>query len=309
VFVETLHLHPLTRRSTGTYLVAGALAVASVAAVAATPASASPAPGTAATGSGPVDVLYAGSLVEVMTKQIDPAFKKATGYTVSDFSAGSDALATDIKGKTQVGDVFLSASPSVNTELEGASNGNWVSWYATFATSKLVLGYNPKSKFAKQLTSEPWYKVVGQKGFLLGRTDPATDPKGVLADDALNAAAKADNEPGLVKLGTEKSDVFPEETLVGRLQSGQLDAGFFYAAEAAAANIKTVPIAGANLVATYTLTVLNNAPHAAGAAAFVKYLLSAPGQAALRKDGFVLVTPPKVTGTGVPSSLTGTLGS
>ena len=46
-------------------------------------------------------------------------------------------------------ETYLSAPiPSKNTGLEGAANGNWVSWYALFATSPLVLGYNPKSKFA-----------------------------------------------------------------------------------------------------------------------------------------------------------------
>ena len=33
------------------------------------------------------------------------------------------------------------------TTLEGTANGDWVSWYAAFATSPLVLGYYPKSNF------------------------------------------------------------------------------------------------------------------------------------------------------------------
>ncbi|HLN41269.1 MAG TPA: hypothetical protein VK215_02380, partial [Acidimicrobiales bacterium] len=56
--------------------------------------SASPAT-TAAKASGPVDVLYAGSLLDLMQQQIGPAFNKATGYTVSGFSAGSTALASE----------------------------------------------------------------------------------------------------------------------------------------------------------------------------------------------------------------------
>src|SRR5664280_665149 len=42
-----------------------------------------------------VDVLYAGSLLDLMQQQIGPAFHKATGYTVTGFSAGSSALSTD----------------------------------------------------------------------------------------------------------------------------------------------------------------------------------------------------------------------
>ena len=56
---------------------------------------------TVARGSGPVDVLYAGSLVNLMTKQIGPAFNTATGYTFTGFSGDSGSLATEIKGKVQ----------------------------------------------------------------------------------------------------------------------------------------------------------------------------------------------------------------
>jgi molybdate/tungstate transport system substrate-binding protein len=270
-------------------------------AVPATPAA--PTPTTATQGSGPVDVLYAGSLVNLMEKQVGPAFHTATGYTFTGFSAGSTALASQIKGKVRQGDVFVSASPKVDTSLEGPTNGNWVSWYATFATSPLLIGYNPHSKFAQALQTKPWYEVITQPGFLLGRTDPATDPKGVLAVTALDNAATTNNEPELKKLATSSASVFPEETLVGRLQAGQLDAGFFYTSEAKAANILTVPLTGQSLKATYTVTVLNQAPDQAGAEAFVSFLIGPAGQAALKSNAFVLVTPPTVSGSGVPAGV------
>ena len=263
-------------------------------------ASGSPA---AAMGSGPVDVLYAGSLVNMMEKQVGPAFQTATGYSVTGYSAGSKALAADIKGKVYKGDVFISASPKVNATLEGAKNGSWVSWYITYATSGLVLGYNPGSKFAADLKSRPWYQVITEPGLKLGFTDPVTDPKGVLTAQALADTAKSKGLPALAALANDKSDVFPEETLVGRLQSGQLDAGFFYTSEAIAAKIPTVPLTGVSLKATYTITILKNAPHEAAAEAFVSYLLGPAGLATLTQDGFTLVTPPTDKGTGMPSSL------
>jgi molybdate/tungstate transport system substrate-binding protein len=276
---------------------------------ASTPAAGSPSASasSSATGSGPVNVLYAGSLVGLMQKQVGPAFQRATGYSVTGFSAGSKDLAAEIKGKVHQGDVFISASPKVNATLEGAANGSWVSWYGTFATSALVIGYNANSKFASDLKTMPWYKAITQPGLKLGFTDPATDPKGVLAVQAMTDAAASQKLPALKALSASKSDIFPEETLVGRLQSGQLDAGFFYTAEAAAAGIPTVPLTGEDLKATYTITVLNKAPHEAAAEAFVTYLLGTDGQAALKKDGFTLVSPPTVTGSGVPSGLSGLL--
>jgi molybdate/tungstate transport system substrate-binding protein len=149
----------------------------------------------------------------------------------------------------------------------------------------------------------PWYKAITEPGLKLGFTDPATDPKGVLAVQAMTDTASKQKLPALKALSANKSDIFPEETLVGRLQSGQLDAGFFYTAEAAAASIPTVPLTGEALKATYTITILSKAPHEAGAESFVSYLLGPDGQAALKQDGFALVSPPTVTGSGVPSAL------
>jgi molybdate/tungstate transport system substrate-binding protein len=260
----------------------------------------SPTPGITR-GSGPVDVLYAGSLVDLMEKSVGPAFDSATGYTFTGFPGGSSALAHQIKDKVRQADVFVSASPKVNATLEGPANGEWVSWYATFATSPLVLGYNPSSKFAPALRTQPWYDAVGQRGFHLGRTDPATDPKGVLAVQALKAAAAVENQPGLNSAATSPADVYPEETLVGRLQAGQLDAGFFYLAEARAAGIPTVALTGQDFEASYTITVIDHASHQAAADAFVDFLLGSGIRTALEKDGFVLVSPPQVTGTGLPS--------
>src|SRR5271155_5263923 len=97
-------------------------------------ASASPLP------SGPVDVLSAGSLQDLLQQQVGPAFQQATGYTLNNTSMGSDAIASGIKGGTLQGDVFISASPAVNKDLEGSADGNWVSWYVSFGSSPLVLG-------------------------------------------------------------------------------------------------------------------------------------------------------------------------
>ncbi|HET9971893.1 MAG TPA: extracellular solute-binding protein [Streptosporangiaceae bacterium] len=274
-----------------------------------TSAGGSPSAVASATGSGPVNVLYAGSLVNLMQKQVGPAFQQVTGYSVTGFSGGSKDLAAEIKGKVRQGDAFISASPRTTAALVGAPGGNWVSWYVTFATSALVIGYNANSRFANDLKTMPWYKAITQPGLKLGFTDPATDPKGVLAVQAMTDTAKSKNLPALTALSTDKSDIFPEETLVGRLQSGQLDAGFFYTAEATAADIPTVPLTGEDPKATYTITILNKAPHEAGAEAFVKYLLGPDGQAVLKQDGFTLVSPPTVTGSGVPSGLSSVLPS
>jgi molybdate/tungstate transport system substrate-binding protein len=253
--------------------------------------------------SGNVDVLSAGSLQTVMQKGLGPGFHSSTGYSAVDFSAGSSDLAADITGKVKQGDVFISAAPAINSTLEGSANGSWESWYATFATSELVLGYNPKSKFAADLKSKPWYQVITEPGLRIGLTPPASDPKGVLAVQALDSTATAQGLPALKAIGTKTSNQFPETTLAAEVTSGQLDVGFFYLAEANAAGIPTVPLTGVDLKADYTVSILNRAPHEQAAEAFVTYLLSAAGQADLKKYGFDIVTPAVVSGSGVPTSL------
>lgn len=239
----------------------------------------------ATTGSGSVDVLYAGSLVDLMQQEIGPAFHAASGYSVNGIAAGSQELAAEIKGRTQQADVFVSAAPSVDASLEGTANGDWVSWFASFASSPLVLGYNPHSRFARQLRSEPWWKVVTAKGFLLGWTDPSTDPKGVLAVRAMRQAAKIHHSAPLRALARSTATEFPEQTLVGRLQAGQLDAGFFYSVEAKAAHLPTVPLSGERLAGSFTVTVVHRAPDRVAGEAFVAFLLGRQGRAILERNG------------------------
>ena len=262
-----------------------------------------PASGGATRGHGDVKVLYAGSLENVINTTIAPAFNRATGYTLSGYPAGSKDLAAEIKGKVRQGDVFISASSKVDASLEGAGNGAWVSWYAPFGTSTLVLGYNRHSGFASQLRSKPWYEVIAEPGFHLGFTDPKLDPKGELTVAALDAAAARYHVPALKALAADQADVYPEQDLVGRLEAGQLDAGFFYTVEATAAKLPTVSLAPIAERAQYTITILNRAPDGAGAIAFVRFLLGARGQALLHSAGLTLIATPRAAGSGVPAGL------
>jgi molybdate/tungstate transport system substrate-binding protein len=273
------------------------------------PSSTSAASTPTAKPSGDVDVFSAGSLDTLMTKSVGPAFHAATGYTLVDTSHGSGTLEADIKNKVAVADVFVSASPTDVAGLMGASNGNWVSWYADFAASPEVLGYYPKSKFAKDLQTMPWYKVITISGFRLGRTDPSQDPGGVLAAEALNETATAQNLPALKTLATESSDVYSEDPEEADIQTGQLDGAFMYEADANSQDSPYVQLTGTSLAGEYTITLINNAPHEAAAEAFIKFLLGPTGQAEMKADNFEIVSPAKVTGSGVPSGLTSLLGS
>ncbi len=244
----------------------------------------------AASGHGKLSVLYAGSLVNMMEHDLGPAFAAATHYSYEGLGAGSTELVAQIKSKVRVGDVFISASPEANDGLEGSANGDWVSWYAAFAKAPLVLGYNPHSSFATQFRTKPWFKVISEPGIRVGVTDPKLDPKGKLTVEAMDEAATKLGMPELKSL-LPKFSVFPEEDLVGRLEAGQLDAGFFYSNEAEEQHIPTVPLAPVAASATYTVTILKGAPNPAGAEAFVSYLLGLTGRATLQRHGLTVLSP------------------
>jgi molybdate/tungstate transport system substrate-binding protein len=293
---------------------------------------------TATAPKGPVNVAYAGSLVNLMEHKLGPAFASATGYTYQGKGAGSTALANQIKSKLLAPDVFISASDAAYTPLLGDANGNLVRWHVSFAATAMVIGYSPKSQFKSQLDAAaagttPWYTVLRTSGLRLGRTDPALDPKGVNTLFTMQLAERYYNQPGLERavLGadTNAAQIFPEEDLVARLSSGQLDAGFFYLNEVKDAGLPSIPLpAQINLSdpsqsayyaqASYTsggktqtgkpilysLTIPATVKNEAGAEAFVRYVLGSAGQGILHDAG-VLSAPLKLSGdtSAVPAGL------
>lgn len=277
------------------------------------------------TAKGKVSVLYAGSLVNLMEKRVGPAFTQATGYPYEGEGKGSTALAAEIKGHLRTPDIFISASATVDKSLMGSAGGNYVSWYATFTRTSMVIGYSPQSRFAADFQAaangtKTWYSVLEESGMRIGRTDPALDPKGVSTIILMELAEKYYNQPGLTQkiLGSANntSQIFPEETLATRLGSGQLDAGFFYRNEVKDLNLPyitlptqinlsdptlnttyatasyTDPKAGKKVGAAivYTITIPSTSKNSAGAIAFANFLLSSQGQTILMSDGLLQTT-------------------
>jgi molybdate/tungstate transport system substrate-binding protein len=259
--------------------------------------------------SGAVNVYYAGSLVSLNENLIGPAFTGISGYTYQGKSAGSSAIAAQIKGKLTTPDVVEFADPSVNSALMGAANGSFVKWYFTYAKTSLVIGFDAKSRFAKdfrlvQKGKLAWYKALEQRGLRMGRTDPQLDPKGYRAIWMANLAQKEFHLKGFEKnlFGDVENpaQVFPEETLVARMLTGQLDAGVFYLSEVRDlgipyiilpakvnlssdkyaklyaterfTNSKGVTVIGAPI--RYTITIPSTVENEQGAEAFVQFVLS-----------------------------------
>ena len=179
-----------------------------------------------------VNVLYAGSLVNLMERSVGPAFEGENGDHFQGFAGGSNKVANEIKGKLRRGDVFVSANPKVDDQLMGQENGDWVRWYIAFAESPLVIGYNPASRFVNDLKSKPWYEVLQTPGVRFGRTDPATDPQGQNIIFTMLLAQNFYKQPGLADriLGGYQNtqQIFTEPSVLSRMEAGQIDASSGY---------------------------------------------------------------------------------
>jgi len=278
-------------------------------------------PGDPGWGAGPVRVLYAGALVNLMEHALVPAVRKAEGLVVYGRPGGSVALAHLIRDRLEAADVFISADPEVNRLLSPSPSRPSAAWFFTLMRTSVVIAYNPRSRFAPLFQEAsrgrlPWYRVLEEPGLRLGRTDPALDPKGYRTILVLELAERYYHEPGLTRriLGPpgNAGQIFPEETLLGRLEAGQLDAGFFYLSEAVEQHLPYIPLPDAiNLgnpgmaaayarVAyvdpsgavhrgspiVYTVTIPSTARNRDGALRFVLFLYSPAGQALLRAHGF-----------------------
>jgi molybdate/tungstate transport system substrate-binding protein len=288
---------------------------------------------------GTVNVFYAGSLVNLNENLIGPAFAAGSGYTYQGKGAGSGAIANQIKGKLATPDVVEFADPAVNATLMGDANANYVSWYFTFATSQLVIGFDPRSKFAREFVAVqkhtlPFYSALLQKGLRIGRTDPNIDPKGYRAIWMANLTQKLYRLKGFEQRlfgdAENSSQVFPEQVLVARMLTGQVSAGVFYLSEVKDLGIPYITLPAqvnlgsakyAKVYATqhftlstgqtvtgapiaYTITIPSTVKNEAGAEAFVRFALSARVRAISAAHGLL---PIKTTVSGDRSAVPGVL--
>jgi molybdate/tungstate transport system substrate-binding protein len=202
------------------------------------------APASSGKPSGTANVAYAGSLANLDEKVIGPAFTKAGGYAYQGRGAGSSALSQEIKAGEITPNVFESIGGKPITALEP----KFTSWYVQFASSPIVVAYNPASTYASQFAaiasgSKPisdLFTLLETPGLKVGRTDPNLDPQGVAFIEMLMLAQKQYHLPAdtVTKIiggqpsSADSPTIFEETALEPRLQAGQLDASSAYLSQA-----------------------------------------------------------------------------
>ena len=212
----------------------------------------------------------------------------------------------------------------------------YTTWYAVFGRNRIVLAYTDTSRFARQLTPSNWVSIIQRPGVQVGRADPNTDPSGYRHRTHISTGrAVLSGLAAALLAAAPQRNVRPREAdQVALLQSGELDYIWTYQNLADQSKLKTVDLppeidlgtpadsatydtattreAGKTLGDTITVrgapilfavTVPSNATHAAAAARFVAYMLSADGQRILRAGHFDALPSPFVVGSGAPAAL------
>ncbi len=265
-----------------------------------------------------VNVAHAGSLITVFNRDVAPAFA-AEGHTFQGQGKGSVALANSIRDGLIAPDVFVASDSAVMADLLDSHTA--ISWYATFATTRLVLAYSPKSPYAPDFRAaangkSAWTDVLLKSGVRLVRTDPAIDPKGYRSILMLKLAEAFYKRPGLREqiLGDDRNSaqLQTDEGILIRLEGGDADAGILYQTEAVSRKLpyimlpapidlgdpkyakeyalQSVAINGVvrqGAPIEYAFTIPTSAKNAAGGDAFLHLLESAKGRKILAAGGLV----------------------
>jgi len=252
----------LTVRRTGLSLVATAFAIATVLA-----GSASARPQRAA----PLTIYAAASLTEAF-RALDPAQR----YSF----AGSNALETQIRQGAPA-DIFASAAPANTQNLFRAK---LVQRPITFTANRLALivpKANPAGiRSVHDLRTKPVKLVIAAQAVPVGRYT-----RMVLRRMGLSSV--------LSKVVSQESDV---KAVTGKVALGQADAGFVYVTDArpVSDDVTVVRIPDwAQPHVRYEIAIVSRSTHKAAAQQWIKTLLAARGQNALKNAGFLPLPKPR----------------
>lgn len=246
----------------------------------------------AAAASGAVTVLYAGSLVAPMEGPVKDALRRA-GIDFEGEPGGSKALANLVAAGVRSPDVFIYVDPKLVVKFR-----NQVAWAKTFAGTDLGIAWAPNSKHAELFDAvaagkTPLQRALETPGLRIGRTDPKLDPKGEYTVAGMNAWLGHDGARRILGEDDNPSQIFPEQDLLARIDTGQADVGFFYRVEAVARRYRFIQLPGDTVFTNrinYTLAVMKNAPHPQQAKAFADFILAGAGRAILERAGLTYLS-------------------
>jgi len=248
-------------------------------------------PGVAISQAQNVSVLYAGSLVATMEGPVKAALRSRYGLRFEGEAKGSRALANLIAAGLRTPDVFISADPALIVHLDRSEH--LVRAYSVFGSARMVVAYSSKSPHRALFERAAAGKVsilavLADPSVRVGRTDPQLDPKGERTIRVLRLLGKHYHAAATALAVERKAEAFPEEDLAVRVESGEVDAGFFYSTEIPGRDLRPVELPDDTNLShdiAYALAIMNDAPHPQAARAFAHFVLDGAGKALLQKAG------------------------
>lgn len=259
--------------------------------------------------------IFAAGTLAVPFKEVSAIFEKQNpNITVQAQFGGSVMMAKRITDLHEDADLLAVADYNVIPKYMFGSQPH-ASWYAGFARNAITFVYTDKSKYAGEINSQNWYKVLARNGVEIGRSNPDTDPSGYQTVQMLNLAEKFYNDPGLERSVLANAPLVnmrdTETALISALQLGQIDYLAIYRSDALQYHLKFVDLpAEINLsdpaeaayyqqgvVRTkngdlsgkpivYAVTMVNGSKNSEFAEKYAGLLLGPEGQAVMKKNGF-----------------------
>jgi molybdate/tungstate transport system substrate-binding protein len=182
-------------------------------------------------------VALAGTMEQVISRHIGPAFTAATGYNLDVTRAPSVALANRIAAGELKPDVYISSDANVMELVMGPANNDRSRWYLPILRSRTVILYSPQSRFNSDFESVregklPWYEVMQRPGLVLKRPNPDVDSGGYRALFVFDLAERFYNLPGLKQrvLGDDHNETqyFDRTKEFPLIRDGHIDAFLTY---------------------------------------------------------------------------------
>ncbi len=239
---------------------------------------------------GQLTIFTAASLTEAF-KDLGATIEQANPGTKVIFNfAGSPMLRTQLAQGARA-DVFASAD---EPNMQGAQKEGAIASEPRIFVRNWLVAIVPAANSAQVIRLQDLAKS-GVKLVLTNKEVPVGNyARQALAKMSQDAAFGPEFATRvLANLVSEEANV---KQVVAKVQLGEAHAGIVYASDVTptvrgAVQVLAIPDPF-NVIAHYPIAVVRDAPNAAGAGAFIDYVLSPAGQVILTKHGFLAVEPP-----------------
>lgn len=166
----------------------------------------------------PLNIIIAGSLMipfDALTKAYQAEHPNVEILTEAHGSIQAIRLVSEVHMQE---DIVFSADaaliPMLMYQTPVPETGKpYANWYIKFATNKIGVAYTPKSKYANEITTDNWFKIISRSDVKLGLADPRFDAIGYRGLMSLQLAKAAYNKPTVLEdviLGQFKTAVTME---------------------------------------------------------------------------------------------------